>query len=525
MQKPRSTLTKNQRAARRDSRKQRKRRNMELQELLSDIQTRAAVLGIGTASAYLKSMQGCLDGSGLCPAAIFKGAAAEQWLKEVTDSASRLTYCGGDMADPELLTKSINEGTGISKGAVLEYDAILSCRQKDRDGDVIEQKGGLEIDLKMPLLWQHIQLQPIGKHVALLEQDEYITKCRFAIADTEMGRDAATLVKFGALRKSHGFKPSEFTPLSVVKAADGRDVVKGWHIKKANCMEGSLVSIPANPGTAVLAYYEKEFDGVCTAFGCDALKTDVVKQWAKSVYDARPVQVPGVTLETKEAAPPETKGGGHNCAKCGGAMSCPHCAGKKSTDCGCTKAAAEVVAPPAAPEIITKMAEVPFQKMYGANNPYPVGSFEAVQYELNRTARTYLESKGTPFSTDGYTYIAATFADSAIICLHPYSSKGKTVCYRVAWSAADGVPAWTGEPAEVEIQAVVIDKAFDGLLTKQLREHVVTSASPADLARQLIAKSITDPEAAKACGEVAKIAAVHEFQQQPSAGLASLLNL
>lgn len=345
---------------------------MTLAELLESIRTRkaahigASAYGISVASAYLSAMAPCLTGGDLCPTKLFKLASGDLWAKELADAAERMTFCSAAMADPDLLSKSVREGTGIASGAVLEYDCILSSKNKDRDGDIIEQKGGLDIDLKMPLLWQHIQVSPIGKHVALLDQDEFTTKSRFAIADTELGRDAAVLVKFGALRKSHGFKPGEFAPLEIVKGGDGRDVVKGWHIKKAKCMEGSLVSIPANPDTAILQTYEKEFDGIATAHSRGLLKNALVKHWAKGVFDARPVQSSGMSLATKGngesgvttkatltigGATVEITSKGHEvkgqeigdtedadpkpCGKCGkkyaSGKSCPHCATAATT--------------------------------------------------------------------------------------------------------------------------------------------------------------------------------------------------
>lgn len=271
---------------------------MTLEELLADIRERkaASAFGIGVASVYVSAMGSCLDGAGLCPLEVFKLASADRWQKELADASGRLVYSDESTT---VFEKSVREGGDIAAGAVLEYDCILSSKRQDRDRDIVEQKGGLELDPRQPALWQHIQLSPIGKMVRMLEQTDTYTKCRYAIADTALGRDAATLVKFGALRKSIGFKPSEFSPLEIVKNAEGRDVVRGWHIKKAIGLEGSLVSIPANADANILATYAKEFDGVATAFSRDALKEPSVKHWAKGLYDRRPVQVPGADIGEK----------------------------------------------------------------------------------------------------------------------------------------------------------------------------------------------------------------------------------
>lgn len=280
---------------------------MTINEILQSLSIRStgSRWGIGTALQYVRSVDSCFSGGGT-KLADLKFADADLWAKELAEASLRLTYCDSEMAGFDL-TKSINEGTGITSGAVLEYDCILSSRRKDRDGDILESKG-LEIDVKMPLLWQHIQVQPIGKHVAVLSQSDDLVKCKFAIADTTLGRDAAILTKFGALRKSHGFKPFDFAPVEVVKGAgpNGQDVVRGWHVKRAAVMEGSLVSIPANTDGNVTAVYEKAFagqlDGIRTAAGRDLLADPLVKTWAKSILDSRPVQSPGVTLASKADA-------------------------------------------------------------------------------------------------------------------------------------------------------------------------------------------------------------------------------
>lgn len=320
----------------------------ELNDVLGSISQRATVdrWGIGVASQYVKSIY---DGS---PSAeLAKLGDSDRWSGEVAGASQRLTYC-----DDEMGVKSFSDGAGITAGSILEYDCVLSSRRRDRDGDILEPKG-MEVDLKMPLLWQHLQMQPIGKHVAILSQDESFLKCKFAIADIPLGRDAATLVKFGALRKSHGFKPvpGEFEPVEILKNAKGevilndkgQPIVKGWHVKRATVYEGSLVSIPSNADGNMLRVYEKQFDGIATAFSRDLLHDPLVKCWAKGLYDKRPVIVPGCDLvmkfgdasvawnpsvgrwqdmETKRfVAARDVNTESQNMATKGASMKCPHC--------------------------------------------------------------------------------------------------------------------------------------------------------------------------------------------------------
>src|SRR5687768_8960316 len=124
---------------------------LTIEQLIESINSRKSVsaFGISTARAYVAAMEPCLSGGGeLCPVKLFKLASADLWAKELVESANRLTYCDKQMADPDFLSKSARDGSDIAKGAVLEYDCILSSCTKDRDGDVVRQKGGLDVDLK-----------------------------------------------------------------------------------------------------------------------------------------------------------------------------------------------------------------------------------------------------------------------------------------------------------------------------------------------------------------------------------------
>lgn len=486
--------------------------------------------GIGTAAQYLKEIEPCLSGGGLCPTKLFNLADAGLWKKEVDAAGSRLVYCEGDSIE----TKSLRDGSGITEGAILEYDAILATRQKDRDGDIVEPKG-MEIDERMPLLWQHLQLSPIGKHVSIVSQDEMMVKCRFAIADTELGRDAATLIKLGALRKSHGFVPSEADPLAKYKGHDGREYVKGWHIKRCGVMEGSAVSIPANPGTGVTAIYAKEFDGICTAFGRKMLHNPLVKQWAKSIYDVRPVQVRGVetsrivtksgtTIDTaagasiviegdrvqvsSEQAPPITKDSKGRCPKCGNTFDESHtCVGcgaargavkeekqaettatKEAEACGCKSAPS-----PAGPTVLD---DAMLTKMYGMRDHYLEGSFEWTRDRLYDGAYKHLTAMGVDVESRYSLDIVATFATEAIVCVTDYSkSPTERKCYRLSYTTGDEGPRWSGEPQEVEIKAVVLDKAFE-LLNKARRDEVpAPEPSLISLVNVVAQKAVFAPEA------------------------------
>lgn len=532
--------------------------NWTLDHILKTIAERdfnAPRWGIGTAKQYLGDIQPCLSGGGICPSKVFGTASADAWKKELAAADSRLTYCDAGMADGEYLQKSIRDGSDITSGAILEYDAVLSTTRKDRDSDILES-GGLDIDTKMSLLWQHIQVSPVGKHVSVLKQTDDLVICRFAIADTELGRDAATLTRFGALRKSHGFKPTEFEPVEIVKSADGKDIVRGWHVKRASVLEGSLVSIPANVDGNILRVYEKEFDGVCTAFSRGELRHDLAKSWAKGIYDQRPAQSQGMDLSTKSAVEAtkqqlldaarreiesESKNAGEKmaadrkCEKCDGKMKdgkCSKC-GYMHRDGG--KSAGDVKTKNGG-DLLTKDVSD------AMDTPYLPGSWEAIEWQLRRTASNYLISKGKIERDSGYASVLGTFADNAIVCYRDYGRENDRECYRIGWKTDDdGKAMWDGEPTEVKIEVGVMEKHFDGidehaadLTTKKFGEladgeNEQTTGGGDDssldtLARQLAAKSFAaDGDEGVRALEIAADAAVVLKRQREIDELQSLL--
>lgn len=235
--------------------------------------------GIGTAAQYLKSVDGCpVDGFGV---------SAADWQKALKEAEGRLTWCDEEMADANTIAKSVRD-SGLPDGFCAAFDCTLTSKRVDRDGDVLEPKG-MVVDQDMPLLWQHLPMQPVGRMVKMLTQDDDRIRVGFGIVDTKFGRDVATLVKAGCLRMSHGFKPFEFEPITRDKSDDNYDPsvpVSGWHVKRGEVREGSVVSIPSN------------VDGIIEAYHGGELKTPLLQSWAKAVSDGRPVIVP-VNIEFK----------------------------------------------------------------------------------------------------------------------------------------------------------------------------------------------------------------------------------
>lgn len=413
-------------------------------DLLLAYAASGATGGIATARPYIESM-----------AKSFSAAEFERAIKEAGD---RLTHSGRDLVVKSFASDASASGwdSDAPEGSILVYDAVLSTKDKDRDGDIIHPEG-MRLETKMPLLWQHMASEPIGVMVKNLEQnaDEVIN--RYAIADTELGRDAATLTKMGALRKSHGFfpMPGRFQPIDIVTKADGSRHATGFEIFELSVYESSLVSIPAGAKAVVLRTYEKEFDAICTAHSRDLLSSACVKSWAEGIYDARQKVFSGARAE----------------------------------DAKLVKGVGELQASPleaATPSVVVNLsvgeelcnrlqkftsnlrgvksfAESLSVKMMGSPDYMP-GSFEDVQSSLNSQAERYLERNVDGFSCD-YAYVTATFTDSAVVCCWTYDRETyeykKPRCYRIAWAYDDdGNAKFNGEPQAVEIAVSVVEKSL-----------------------------------------------------------------
>lgn len=453
-----------------------KKKSFELTDLADSLGSRLMLnrWGVGTALQYVKAI-------GSSGPDIY-GITPDAWTKEMQSAAERLTYCDESSGDTEFITKSIREGTDISAGAVLEYDAMMVTRRKDRDGDILEPSG-LDIDTKMPLLAHHVQAAPYGKHVAIIKQNDDAWVSRWAIADFPLGRDMAVLTRFGSIRKSHGFKPlpGEFEPIEVVKGADGKSRANGWHIKRAGVFEGSGVSIPSNVDGNVLTIYEKQFDGICTAFSRDMLETDAMKTWAKSFYDQRPTQARGMSLEDmaeQRSEPQQTKDGG---------------------------------------EVETKGIGETLE-----DYEFP-GSYEWIRERLSKQLGNDIDI--------GYRYIAATFAKYVIACHSMRDDYGKRSmkCYKRMWKLDDDkMPVFDGEPKEIKVEPKIIEKMVADLETKSIGDgggQVLSTIEERDatlmeISRSLMAKAIghdNDDEVIAALEPIEKaLGAVRQQRQSQS---------
>ena len=180
-------------------------------------------------------------------------------------------------------SKDLDQPTQVGgSNSIMNFEAITTSANPDRDGDEL-MPAGCRIDPNLPLLWQHMSFQPIGKMTALVERNDTYIKQSFGIADVPLGRDACVLIEFGGLRISQGFNPTKFEAIR-----QGEWDIIGFKIYEWDMLEVSLVSIPANT------------DAIITAFSRNKLHTPIVKSWAKNFHDSRPVMVSGATLSNGE---------------------------------------------------------------------------------------------------------------------------------------------------------------------------------------------------------------------------------
>ena len=252
---------------------------MDFQTLMASLAKRKSTSGtrVNSLSVWLKILSNIYGAKSLAKAA---GIPVKEMLGLIETKSGILTYsdekCAGltgittakDRDNPEVDSNQPGAGTsdgegdsgagskgsGLSTGSIMDFDCIITTGRRDRDGDVLEPKGAI-LDPKMPLLWQHMPFQPLGRIVKTLEQTDQKVSARFMIADTALGQDAVKMIEADILRISHGFAPIEYNPL---KDDQGKDM-GGWRISKYAMMETSLVSIPSNIDAEILQFTTGKF--------------------------------------------------------------------------------------------------------------------------------------------------------------------------------------------------------------------------------------------------------------------------
>ena len=248
--------------------------------------------GITTADKYMKHIQACA-GEGACSTNLpwSNIANAPAWDTVVKEAGNKLVYSNEDtQVKSETVTTNsssfkdvlANKDTQVPPKTIMVFQNIVTSPKKDRDGDVLRTEGA-EIDQRMPLLWQHMHVAPIGRMLEVVGHNEKELVVTSAVIDSALGNDTANLIEFGALRISHGFIPKEFKELEPKEHEQ-----PGYEITKFEIMEESVVSVPSNT------------DAIIEAVSRGKLADPLVKGWAQHYYDNRPTIVTGVDMSKFE---------------------------------------------------------------------------------------------------------------------------------------------------------------------------------------------------------------------------------
>lgn len=454
---------------------------------------------IGTADAYLKTLEGCGAG-GYCPTHL--AGKGVDWSAVIKHAADTLVYHDPEMVHSDPVAQAGFKAAGLvdmPPNAIMVFSGVFSSKRKDRDGDILEPKGAL-VDPKMPLLWQHMPFEPIGKMLVLTGTSDTKVTGQCAIADTALGRDAAVLVEFGALRISHGFRPLEFEPLN---EKDG----PGWHVVKYEMMEVSLVSVPSN------------VDAVITASSREKLHHPLVKNWAGVAFAERPAMASvaiDVAALAKNFPPAPSVLGAKNTAEGSPAPQ----AVKGACACGATSHAAagakaledaesKTVEDFAALLESGRLTKEEARELFGqaaskatklAGNVLTKealnGSWQWVESKLAVKVRAFMSLNGNNAS---WCYLLATYDNYGVICACYDDGMSWTMRYfQAGWSMVDGEPTWMGTPSECEVTTEVRAHA-DAIL----KEYTVAGMKGGRTLSQKNEDAIADAMAD--CDEIAKM--------------------
>jgi len=412
--------------------------------------------GITTADRYVAGFRDCVG----IDKAYRHAAKGQTSFNDLMEKAARtLVYANPEMELEKATATASNfpgmlkgapEGTELPKNALMVFRHKLTTSTKDRDGDVLHSDG-MVVDPKMLLLWQHIHTMPLGPYIYTHSQDEKALRVVSAIIDmNDVCHDAAVMADNGMARFSHGFKAVEFEKFKDEKGNE----IGGFDIRKAEIMEESMVSVPANVDADTEEILLSLVEG-------RKLTSAVMKDVGQAIRAERAVRVP-VTIDLKmllngqevrdEGGQPGEKGRGEGTkgtepsAKADGGsggekqeeagdeeMTCPECGSTDIVDGVCQ-------------ECGYVFAEG--EKVYADL----AGSWEWIRNELNKQA----QQRFLVGNQHRWCYIEATFADTVIVQVCEEGSEDKW--FKIAWEMKDGKPVLSDGEEEVQISAAVFSK-------------------------------------------------------------------
>lgn len=447
--------------------------------------------GIGTADAYVKTLQDCI---GL--PACYKYAAAKNvsFADSLKRASNTLVYGTEDMLLDEVeysrtvgSSPKMYEDIVLPKNTLMVFRHTLTSPRKDRDGDILRTQGA-QLDQKMLLLWQHVHTLPIGKLLAIHEHNAKHLKVISCIVDmSPLAHDAAVMIDNDMGRFSHGFRALEFTEM---KAADGMSP-GGFDVKRFEIMEESLVSVPSNVDSDTDEVMLSLIEG-------GKMTSPLMKDIGKSIRGRRSIRVPvtvdlQLMLNGKEYGKSETK-----CAcGCGGEGPCKPGKAKpasEETDGDDDEAAAKA----AGGTEVTTPGHIEFplvdDKAYGRLD----NSWEDVQSELGGQAKSFLIGQGVSLNDNSWIYVVGTYPDHVILCAENGigNGTGGTRYYRVGWTTMDGRPKLVGEAKEVDLLTTVsvVEKRLQLARVKSLATAPVAVIEPIEKASKPDAHDVEDGE-------------------------------
>jgi HK97 family phage prohead protease len=370
---------------------------------------------ITTAAEYFGDLVRCVRAGGSCPTkAIQLDGDLEKAIKQAQE---KLVYSNLEQKVLEFESgKAANSGKSGKEGYILKFDGRMSTKDLDRDGDILEPQGMLLVE-NMPLLWQHNHSQPVGVMIKTLEQNEKYVDNQYGLLDIPLARDAAVLVKGGALRLSHGFDPYEAEPIDTFINHKGEEVPTGWHITEMEVYETSLVSVPANAKAKILRVnYQKQFEAVCDLYG-KSFETDLVKNYVGNVYEKRVKVFKGWSPESDSREPEPKK-----------------------------EKAVKSVSESADVKVVKSLS-------MAMGSSTLEGSYERM---LENVREAVYEKYDDDY--DEYCSMVATFEDSVVFAKYNYK-KRECKSYRAGFSWSEGkVMLSEDEPTEVQVKASVMEK-------------------------------------------------------------------
>ncbi len=237
--------------------------------------------GIRTADVFVRTLAERI-GIDSC----YKWAATRQTsFDDLLQKAARtLVYSNSDMVIEEKNVDQIRKDHDfeLPKNTLMVFKHTLTTSAKDRDGDVLHSAGA-KPDPKMLLLWQHLHTMPIGKAIAIADQnDEYLKMISCIVDMNETSHDAAVMVDNDMGRFSHGFRAIDFEE---IKEGDKKRPSGTFDIKEFEIMEESLVSVPANIGSTTEEVLLSLVEG-------GKLTSPMMKEYGKVLREKQPIQVP-----------------------------------------------------------------------------------------------------------------------------------------------------------------------------------------------------------------------------------------